>query len=131
MGIIPRSEIPGFTDYSYLNFPMVDNENGVWFEVYDSEADSKYVRLKDNKWTLEYPPNSQYAYGRLIKDSENRIWSFTYTENGNGNGGLWYYDNSKWSNIDISDIDSKIITVNADDELIYIGTERGLYEKLK
>jgi hypothetical protein len=132
--IIPGFEIPGFTENSYLNYPLVDNENGIWFEVYDSNAGSKFVRLKDNEWTIVYTPIPSQNYGRLIVDSRNVIWALYYKVNNDysiGNGGLLYYTDNMWVNIDISDIDSKIITVNADDNIIYIGTEKGLFEKSK
>jgi hypothetical protein len=125
--IIPGSEIPGFTEYSYLDFPLVDIENGIWFQVYDSDADTKFVRLKDNIWTLEYPPNSYYS-SNLFNDSQNNIWSFSTTIDGDGNSGLWYYKNDMWNAMNISNINSKIITINADNNTIYIGTEKGLFE---
>lgn len=128
--IIPTSDIPGFTENSYLHSPVVDNENGIWFKVYDTDAYTELVRLKDNKWTLEYPPNTYYTYN-LIKDSQGNVWTFFTQIDGTGNIGLWYYKNNQWNIVDISDINSEITTVNADNKTIYIGTKKGLFEKSK
>jgi len=42
---------------------------------------------------------------------------------------LKYYMNNSWINFDISDIHKQILTVNADDKKVYIGTIKGLIEK--
>ncbi len=121
--IIPGSEIPGFTEYSYLSHPIVDNENGIWFEVYSSNAGTKFVKLRDNEWTLEYPPTSR----NLIKDSKNVLWAVSY-QISDGENALRYLNENQWIEIDISNISHDIITCNADDNTIYIGTQKGLLE---
>ncbi len=121
--IIPGSEIPGFTEFSYLSNPLVDNENGTWFEVYSSDAGTKFVKLKDNKWSLEYPPTSRH----LIKDSMNVLWAVSY-QISEGVNALRYLKENQWIEIDISNISHDIITCNADDNTIYIGTQKGLFE---
>lgn len=121
--LIPGSEIPGFTEYSYLSYPLVDNENGVWFEVYSSSSGTKFVKLIDDEWTLQYPPTSRH----LIKDSENVMWAISY-QISDGEDALRYLSGNQWNEVEISSIDYDIITVNADNSTIYIGTSKGLFE---
>jgi hypothetical protein len=38
---------------------------------------------------------------------------------------------NNWFNVDVSNIESKITTVKSDDNIINIGTEKGLFEQPK
>jgi hypothetical protein len=44
---------------------------------------------------------------------------------------LKYYIDNSWVDFNISDVGSKILTVNADNNKVYIGTTDGLVEKTR
>jgi hypothetical protein len=118
--IIPGSDIPGFT--SYLTGPWLDNENNIWFKIYDSDTIANFLRVTDNEWSLAFP--GQGTPTTILKiDSKGVLWAIDYYF-------LTYFKNNEWINFD-SGVASQILTVNADDSLVYIGTEKGLFTKSK
>ena len=130
--IIPNSEIPGLDEYSYLHSPIVDNENNIWFNVFSPDTNSNILFYNGVDWNYQYPRQNDY-YGRLTIDSKGTIWAISnkYDYSTFISSSLAYYKNSEWIEFDISDIDSKVLTVNADDNKVYIGTVKGLIEKSK
>lgn len=127
--IIPNEEIPGLTEYSYLRGPKIIAENSVWFEVFSPDTSSNILKLENNNWLYEFPDTS--AYCNLVQDSKETIWAITnhYDLSNYQFTTLRYYENNSWIDFNISDINTKIITVNADDITVYIGTLNGLIEK--
>lgn len=130
--IIPNSEIPGLDEYSYLRSPIVDNENNIWFNVFSPDTNSNILFYNGVDWNYQYPRQNDH-YGRLTIDSRGTIWAISnkYDYSTFISSSLAYYKNSEWIEFDISDIDSKVLTVNADDNKVYIGTVKGLIEKSK
>lgn len=124
--IIPNSEIPGLNTYSYLNNPIVDNANNIWYNVFSPNATSSFLRFDGVNWHYEYP--NQLGYGVLNIDSKGTLWVInTKIENSVfKRSTLTYLQNNEWINFDVSIIKSRILTVNSDDKKVYIGTTEGL-----
>lgn len=129
--IIPNSEIPGLSKYSYLRGPKIAIDNSVWFEVFSPDTTSNVLKLENGNWMYEFPDDTKYS--RLNLDSKGTIWAINnhYDYSDYEYSTLKYYRNNSWINFDIGDINKKIITVNADDDQVYIGTIQGLIEKPK
>ncbi|MCF8227051.1 MAG: hypothetical protein K9J30_14330 [Bacteroidales bacterium] len=127
--VIPNNEIPGLTKYSYLRGPKIIQDNTVWFEVFNSDTSSNILKLENDNWVYEFPDNTKYC--DLVIDSEGIIWSINeHIDYGDYKySTLKYYNNNSWIDFDISDINTKIMTVNADENTVYIGTLKGLIEK--
>jgi hypothetical protein len=129
--VIPNSGIPGMSEYSYLTGPKIVDENSVWFEVFNPDTTSCILRYRNDTWNYEFPDDTKYSV--LIKDSRGTIWAVSnfYNYSDFNYSTLKYYNGNSWSDFDISGINSRILSVNADDHKVYIGTTTGLYEKLK
>lgn len=127
--VIPNSEIPGLSEYSYLRGPKIVVDNSVWFEVFSPDTTSNVLRLENGDWIYEFPDNTKYC--NLNIDSKGTIWAINnhYDYSDYQYSTLKYYMNNSWINFDISDIHKQILTVNADDKKVYIGTIKGLIEK--
>lgn len=124
--IIQNSEIPGLKTSSYLSNPIVDNDNNIWFSVFDSSIASNILKFNGENWNYEYP--NQNGYGTLNIDSKGVIW-IIHDEIENylfKKSTLSYLKNNEWINFNVSNIKSKITTVNSDDKKVYIGTIEGL-----
>ncbi len=124
--IIPNSEIPGLKTSSYLSNPIVDNENNIWFYVFNLGTSSNILKFNGKDWNYEYP--NQNGDGIINIDSKGTIWvindeieNYSFKKST-----LTYLQNNEWINLDVNMIKSKIITVNSDDRKIYIGTVDGL-----
>ncbi len=124
--IIPNSEIPGLDEYSYLHSPIVDNENNIWFNVFSPDTNSSILLYDSKEWIYQYP--NQNGYGTINIDSQGTFWIINseYDNYSFKNSTLAYLQNNEWINYDVSMIESKILTVNADDRNIFIGTVNGL-----
>jgi len=120
--LIPGSDIPGFTSSSYLTGPWLDNENNIWFKIYDSDTVANFLRLTDNEWHLASPGKGMTNTVLKI-DSKGVLWAIDYDL-------LTYFKNNEWVIFD-SGVGPQIITVNSDDSLVYIGTENGLFVRPK
>jgi hypothetical protein len=129
--IIPNSEIPGLSEYSYLRGPIVDNTNNIWFEVFSPDTTSNVLRLENNIWIYEFPDKTKYCDLKI--DSKGMIWAISnhYEISDLKYTTLKFYSSNSWIDFDISDIDTKILSVNADNNKVYIGTIKGLIEKTK
>jgi hypothetical protein len=127
--IIPKEEIPGLTEYSYLRGPKIIEGNSVWFEVFSPDTSSNILKWENNYWIYEFPDTS--AYCNLIQDSKKTIWAITnhYNYSDYKFTTLKYYKDNSWIDFNISDLNTKIMTVNADNSTVYIGTLNGLIEK--
>jgi ligand-binding sensor domain-containing protein len=127
--VVSNSEIPGLTKYSYLRGPKAVAENSVWFEVFSSDTTSNILRVENESWIYEFPENT--GYFNLNIDSKGTIWVISnhYDYSIYKYSTLKYYNNNSWFDFDVSDIDTQILTVNADDNKVYIGTINGLIEK--
>jgi len=126
--IIPNSEIPGLTKYSYLRGPKAIIDNAVWFEVFSPDTTSNILKSENGIWIYEFPDDNEYSSLRV--DSKGTIWAicnrfdsgyFKYSA-------LKYYSNNSWIDFDITGINKQVFTVNADDNTVYIGTSNGLVE---
>lgn len=124
--ILPNSEIPGLKTSSYLSNPIADNENNVWFHVFNSNTGSSILKFNGKDWNYEYP--NQNGYGTINIDSKGTIWvindeieNYSFKKST-----LAYLKNSEWIKFDVSLIKSKITTINSDDKKFYIGTVEGL-----
>jgi len=124
--IIPNSAIPGLTDYSYLNSPIVDNENNIWFIVFSPDTNSNILVYDSKEWIYQYP--NQNGYGTINIDSQGIFWIIIseYENYSFKKSTLAYLFNNEWTNFDVSMIDTKILTLNAEDKKIFIGTVEGL-----
>lgn len=133
--IIPNNNIPGLTSLSYLRSPIVDADNNIWFEVFVSNKTSNIVMYNGTDWEYQYPDESGNGkfHGNLSIDSKGRIWSintfFEYGTNILSGSSLSFRNNGKWVTLDASDIETRILDVNANDNKIFIGTVNGLFEK--
>ena len=80
-------------------------------------------------WIYEFPLENVSI--QLIQDSKGTIWSLYNVFNNSefAYSSLKYYQNSTWNTFDVSEISDYIMTLNADDEMVYIGTTNGLVEK--
>lgn len=124
--IIPYSEIPGLNEYSYLYSPIVDNKNNIWFNVFSPDTNSSILLYDSKEWIYQYP--NQNGYGTINIDSQGTFWIINseYDNFSFKNSTLAYLKNNEWINCDVSMIESKILTVNAYDRNIFIGTVNGL-----
>jgi len=124
--IIPSTEIPGLSTYSYLNNPIVDNENNIWFNVFMPNTTSSFLKFTGKDWQYEYP--NELGNGVLNIDSKGTIWAINseYENSVFKRSTLTYLQNNEWVNFDVSTIKTKILTVNSDDRKVYIGTTEGL-----
>jgi len=129
--VIPNSEIPGLSRYSYLRGPKIVIDNSVWFEVFSPDTTSNVLKFEKGNWIYEFPDDTKYCNIQI--DSKGTIWAinnhYNYSEYKYST--LKYYKDNSWFDFDISGINSQILTVNADDKKIYIGTIRGLIERPK
>lgn len=127
--VISNEVIPGLTEYSYLRGPRIIQENSVWFEVFSPDTTSNILKLENNNWIYEYPDTSTYC--NLVQDSKETIWAISnhYDYSDYKFTTLKYYEGNSWIDFNISDINTKITTVNADNNTVYIGTLNGLVEK--
>ncbi len=127
--VIPNSEIPGLNENSYLRNPIIDNKNNIWFTVFNPAVNSNVLVFNGTDWRYEYPNDDDF--GRLNVDSEGTIWAIgNKYDNGNfSNSCLSYYKNGEWFDLDISSVSSQILTVNSNNNKVYIGTLNGLIEK--
>ena len=125
--VIPNAEIPGLKSSSYLSAPIVDNDNNIWFSVFTPDTTSNILRYDGLHWNYEYLGTD--GYGMINRDSKGAIWIiqniredhvFKYPT-------LSYLKNGVWNNFDVSGIASQILTVNSDENKVYIGTVKGLY----
>ncbi len=126
--IIPNSEITGLKDNSILYNPIIDNENNIWFSIICPDINSNILLFNGSDWTYQND-----CYGNLTKDSKGAIWAINSSyDSGNFiSSTVSYYMDSEWFEFDVSDIDSKILTLNLDNYKVYIGTSNGLVEKSK
>lgn len=124
--IIPNTEIPGLSAYSYLSNPIVDKENNIWFDVFKPNTASGFLKFNGKDWQYEKP--NELSYGVLNIDSKGTIWAINseYEINVFKKSTLTYLQNNEWVNFDVSKIKTKILTVNADDKKVYVGTTEGL-----
>lgn len=124
--IISNSEIPGLKTYSYLRSLIVDNENNIWFNVFSSDTTSSILKYDGKNWNYQYP--NQNGYGTINIDSKGIFWIINseYENYSFKKSTLTYLQNNEWIDFDVSMIKSKILTVNADDRNVYIGTVEGL-----
>jgi streptogramin lyase len=124
--IIPNSSIPGLSNYSYLKSPIVDKDNNIWFSVFSPDTNSSILVYNGNEWIYQYP--NQSGYGIINIDSQCTIWIINseYENNSFKKSTLVYLQNDNWSNFDVSMIDKQILTVNANDKKVFIGTGEGL-----
>jgi hypothetical protein len=127
--IIPNSEISGLKDISYLRNPIVDNDNNLWFNVFSPDINSNILTYDGLDWEYQFPDQSKYS--NLNIDSKGTIWAIInhYDNDNFVSSTLFYYRNNDWINFDVSNIKSKILTVNSDDSKVFIGTVKGLYIK--
>ncbi len=124
--VISNIEIPGLKSSSNLISPIVDTENNIWFSVYNSDTTSNILKYDGEDWNYEYP--NQSGAGIIKIDSNGTIWIIT-NESENYSykrSTLTYLQNNEWINFDVSSIKSYILTVNSDNETVYIGTVEGL-----
>ncbi len=124
--VISNIEIPGFKTSSYVRSPIVDNENNIWFTVFNSDTTSSILKYDGEDWNYEYP--NQNGAGIINIDSHGTIWVSTNERENYSfkSSTLTYLQNEEWINFDVSMIGSYILTVNSDDETVYIGTAEGL-----
>ncbi len=124
--IIPNSEISGLNEYSYLYYPIVDNENNIWFGVISPDTNSNILVFDTKEWSYQYP--NQFGYGIINIDLKGTIWIINseYENHTFKKSTLTYLINNEWIDFDVSMIESKILTINADDEHVFIGTVNGL-----
>lgn len=133
--IIPNNSIPGLTNLSYLRSPIVDSDDNVWFEVFVSNKNSNIVMFNGSDWEYQYPDETGNGnfHGNLTSDSKGRIWSINaFFEHGTSTLSsltLSLRENNEWKIIDANDIETRILDINADDNKVYIGTLKGLFEK--
>jgi hypothetical protein len=126
---IPGSQIPGFSMETPLQGPWIDHDDNLFFEIIRSDTNSNVLRFHNTEWTLEYP-DTKIPTMRILTDSRARVWAINYAfEKSSLIQSLKYFENYKWIDVDVTDIAPKILVVNADDHIVYIGTERGLFEK--
>ena len=127
--IIPNSEVPGLSKYSYLRGPKIVLDNSVWFEVFSPDTTSNVLKFENGNWIYEFPDDSKYS--NLNIDSKGTIWAITnhYDYSDYKYSTLRYYKDNSWIDFDISGINKQILTVNADDNKVYIGTIKGLIDK--
>jgi ligand-binding sensor domain-containing protein len=125
--IIPNLSIPGLSDYSYLKSAIVDNENNIWLSVFSPDTNSSILVYDSKEWIYQYP--NQNGYGVMNIDSQGTIWIINsdYENDSFKKSSLVYLRNNVWINFDVSMIDKKILTVNADDKKVFIGTVEGLF----
>ena len=124
--VISNIEIPGLKSSSNLRSPIVDTENNIWFSVYNSDTTSNILKYDGEDWNYEYP--NQSGAGNIKIDSNGNIWIIT-NESENYSykrSTLTYLQNNEWISFDVSKIESYILTVNSDNETVYIGTVEGL-----
>lgn len=129
--IIENDEIPGLTESSYLYNPLTDNENRIWFHVHrpdTSYTQSNLLIYDGSEWS--YSPPFESGNGLLKTDKYGNIWAIN-NEIEDGyllNSSIYYYENETWVNYPIL-IPEKtmVITLNADEEHLYLGTTKGLY----
>jgi ligand-binding sensor domain-containing protein len=128
--IIPNSEIPGLRFNSYLRNPIADSENMIWFEVFNTDTISNILTYDNIDWEYRFSEPSKYS--RLNIDSKGTIWVINnyFNDSGFDRSTLHYYLNGEWISFDVSDIKSQILTINADESNVYIGTLNGLFLKL-
>lgn len=124
--IFPNSEIIGLKDNSYLHNLNIDSENNIWFNIFSPDINSNILVYNGSDWTYQND-----HYGNLTKDYKGTIWAINnnYDNGSLISSSLSFYRDNEWVGFDISDIDSKILTVNSDDNKVYIGTLNGLVEK--
>lgn len=129
--VIPNEEIPGLGQYSYLRGPKIVQENSIWFEVFRPDTTSNVLKFENNNWIYEFPDNSKYC--NLIQDSNESIWAIiNHFDNGNYNyTTLKHYANDSWIDFNITDVNTRIVTMNADDNTVFLGTLNGLIEKTR
>ena len=124
--VISNSEIPGLKSSSNLRSPVIDNDNNIWFGVFNSDTTSNILKYDGENWNYEYP--NQSGAGIIKIDSNGTIWIIT-NESENYSfkrSTLTYLQNNEWVLSDVGSIESYILTVNSDDETVYIGTAEGL-----
>ncbi len=124
--VISNIEIPGLKSTSNLRSPVIDNDNNVWFGVSNSDTTSNILKYDGEDWNYEYP--NQSGAGIIKIDSNDTIWIIT-NESENYSykrSTLTYLQNNEWISFDVSMIESYILTVNSDNEKVYVGTVRGL-----
>jgi ligand-binding sensor domain-containing protein len=128
---IPYADIPGLKADSYLNNPLLDAGNNLWFEVFRSDTTSSILRFDGENWHYEFP--NAAGSGWLNVDSEGTVWAI-YNELKDEKFQktiLSYRQNNEWLNFDVTRIKRPILTVNADEEYVYIGTVNGLIRTKK
>jgi len=118
---IPPEDIPGCATNAYLYNPLIDSDNVLWFHVHNSSLGNELLRYDGQSWSYTEGEN-----GYVSIDSRGCLWLI---DNSSDSTGLYYMDDGSWIDFDISGIDSYLTCVNADQEMIYIGTVNGLVEK--
>lgn len=126
---ITNSEIPGLNENACLQKTLIDANNNLWFEVFNSGTASSILKYENEQWQYEFTEQGDAI--ELQVDSKGTIWLINkiFGEGELLNQSLQYYDGSSWIDFDVSDINDPILTVNADNEKVYIGTMNGLIEK--
>lgn len=133
--VIENEDIPGLTEFSYLYNPIADNQNRLWFHVFN--PDTTYTRsnllIYDGaEW--KYAPPFEKGNAVIKPDKYGNIWAIVNViEEGNFEGSsVFQYENDIWVNYPIAIPGNvMVITLNADDENIYLGTTAGLYLQLR
>jgi len=124
--IIPNSAIPGLGEHSYLLSPLADEDNNIWFSVFNPDAGSNILMFDGSEWNYQYA--GQVSHASLNMDSEGTVWiiSNEYEFSTFKKSTLLYYYENNWADFEVSTVNSAILAVNADAGKVYIGTVNGL-----
>ena len=128
---IPWTAIPGLHQNSYLSTVTVDGHNHKWFKVSTPGFTGTNILslYDDSEWAYHEPPNAS-SWGHLKADVNGIIWymSFVWANFALKEPNLSFYKNNEWCTVDVSNLKSRIMTVNVYDDKLLIGTQKGLYE---
>ena len=128
---IPTAAIPGLQQNAYLSSIAVDDNSRKWFKVSTpGYTGTNILSLYDDvEWVYHEPANAS-SYGHLMADVNGRIWymSFVYENFAFKEPNLSFYKNNEWFTVNVSHLKSIIMTVNAYEDKLLIGTQKGLYE---
>ncbi len=127
--IIPYEKIPGLDAGSYLSKPLVDKNNRVWFTSFNSTNPTNVICFDGRNWITEFP--GILKNGELFVDSQGVIWRLNHIINTSNmmKFTLQFLNNDTWENYDVSDVNHLIISLDANSQNVFLGTNTGLVVK--
>lgn len=110
-----------------ISYFLIDKNSHLWAHIHYSNNYS-IIKYNGSEWRdCSLNPDNDFS-NQLIADSEGRIWLIRRihaeqiqdrTEQ------LFFYENNQWNEVDISDIEYRVLSVDVKDNKILLGLSQG------